>query len=267
MDSSPFTGFFERLRNSEAQSLLARMDEVQTRVTRCVIVVSVIFFACFGFSKYLFNALKVPLFAALPEGLRQLNFTGPMEVLTAYIKISFLVAALIAMPWCFVEIFRFLKPALPDEYKKSVPPFFVASLVLFIAGVSFCYFLMMPTALQFLIGMGDNVATAMITVDAYVGLIVFMLLSFGAVFQLPIVLILLEALGVVTLEMLTKSRRFIFLLFLVISAIVTPTPDPFSQLAMAIPMQIMFEAAVIIIRRKRKRIAASERMLRVQSPL
>lgn len=252
-DDSPVQALLDRLRNSEAQSLVERVDELRSRLIKCIIVIGMVFVGCFVAGRYIFAYMKAPLLAALPEGQRQLHFTGPLEVFTAYMKVSFLIAVLVTAPMLFYHGFQWVKPALPEIHRKSVLPYFTASIFLFIGGILFCYFLMMPTALQFLIGMGGDLVTPVITVDEYTSLMVFMLLGFGLVFQLPVALIIGEALGVIRLEHLTKHRRLVFIIILVVAAIVTPTPDPFSQLAMAVPMYLMFEAAIIIIRAKRRR--------------
>ncbi len=249
---SPLAAFLDRLRNSDAQSLFQRIDELRSRIIKCLIVITAIFIGCFALGRYIFKYLKVPLLAALPEGQKRLHFTGPLEVFMAYMKVSFLIAVVIAAPLLFYQAFQYLKPALPEANRKQVLPYFFSSIVLFVGGILFCYFLMMPTALQFLIGMGGDLVTPIITVDEYTSLMVFMLLGFGAVFQLPVILIIAEALGVINLEHLTKNRRVIVVIILVVAAILTPTPDPFSQLAMAVPMYLMFEAAIIIIKAKRK---------------
>ena len=122
-----------------------------------------------------------------------------------------------------------------------------------VGGIVFCYYLMMPAALEFLIGMGDGLATAVIMVDEYISMIVVMLLGFGGVFQLPVILIILERLGIISEDMLMKNRGPILVAILVVAAIVTPTPDPFSQLFMATPMYLMFEAAILIIKWLKRR--------------
>lgn len=252
---SPIGAFLERLRNSDAQSLFQRVDELRARLIKCLVVFTILFVISFSLGRYIFVYLKAPLLTALPEGQKVLHFTGPLEVFTAYMKVSFLIAVSFAAPLFFYQTFQYVKPALPEQSRSLVLPFFVSSILLFVGGILFCYFLMMPAALQFLIGMGGDLVTPIITVDEYTSLMVFMLLGFGAVFQLPVILIIAEALGLVQLEHLTKHRRIIFIIILVVAAIVTPTPDPFSQLAMAIPMYLMFEAAIIVIKAKRRRNA------------
>lgn len=255
-DDNPITQFLDRMKQGQTGSLLERVDELRDRLIRVFILIGVFFAGCVFFAKDVFAWLKHPLVLAMPKAKDVLHFTGPMEVLTAYMKVSFLLAAVLAGPFLFYQIWKFVAPALPEGTRKLVMPFFFAALVLFASGLLFCYYLMMPAALEFLVGMGDGLAAAMITVDDYIGLVVFMLLGFGAVFELPLILILLERLGIISERMLTKNRGPILIAILVVAAIITPTPDPFSQLCMAGPMYVLFEVAILIIRWMKKKDAA-----------
>lgn len=254
-EENPIAEFLQKLKASPTGSLLDRVDELRARLIRVFILIGVFFSGCVFFAKDVFAWLKQPLVLAMPKAKSVLHFTGPMEVLTAYMKVSFLVAAVLAGPYLFLQLWRFIAPALPERTRKMVMPFFISSLLLFAGGVLFCYFFMMPAALEFLIGMGDGLAAALITVDDYISLVVFMLLGFGAVFELPLVVILLERLGIVQERMLTKNRGPILIAILVIAAILTPTPDPVSQLFMAGPMYILFEIAILIIKWMKRRDA------------
>lgn len=252
-DKTPVAAFLDRLKGSNAGSLFERIDELRARLIRVFILIGVFFSACVFFAPDVFTWLKHPLVLAMPKATEYLHFTGPMEVLAAYMKVSFLLAAVLAGPYLFLQLWKFIGPALPEHTRKLVMPFFVSAIVLFVGGLLFCYYLMLPAALEFLIGMGDGLATAMITVDDYISLVVFMLLGFGAVFELPLAIILLERLGIITEKMLTKNRGPILIAILVVAAIITPTPDPLSQLFMAGPMYVLFEAAILVIRWMKKK--------------
>jgi sec-independent protein translocase protein TatC len=245
--------FLERIRNSPAQNLIDRVEELRIRIVRAVVIVTVFFIACFSGAKPILELLAAPLIAALPEGSKNLNFTGPLDVMMCYMRVSFLLAIILAAPLIFWQIWRYLGPALPPEQRGFVKPFFVASILLFLSGIAFCHYVMMPTTFTYLIGQAKDLATPTIMITDFVSLAVVMLLGFGAVFQLPLILVIAETLGVLELEHLTKHRSFVVVGVLIVAALVVPSPDPFSQLSMAIPMYVMFEAAIIFIRIKRKR--------------
>jgi sec-independent protein translocase protein TatC len=248
--------FLHQIRTSRAGSLLERAEEFRQRLLRIVVVMGVFVTAAFFGAKYIFVVLKAPLLKALPDGT--LHFTGPLEVFMAYMKVAFLVGVTVTAPYALHQMWRFLAPALPEGERRFVGPLLVSSILLFLGGMVFCYFLMMPMTLDFLIGMGKDVAKPVLMVDEYVSLTVFMLLGFGVVFELPLVLIVLERLGVIRVEHLTKNRAVVVVVILVVAAVITPSPDPVSQLMMATPMYVMFEAAIIVIRWLKKREAARQ---------
>lgn len=259
LGNSPIAGFLERMQSLEQGPLLGRLEELRARIIRCMAIVFAVFVLCFTFAKEILLYLEAPLIEALPPGARVLHFMGPLEVFVAYVQVSFMIALCLALPVLLVQIWRFLKPALPDVDQGMVVPFFIASLILFGSGVAFCFYVMMPVALRFLIEMGKDVAVPTIMVADYVSLTTFMLLGFGATFQLPLIVIILERIGVLELDSLTGNRRYILVGIVTVAAIVTPTPDPFSQIALATPMYLMFEAAILVIKALRRREAKTQK--------
>lgn len=257
-DDSPVKVMLRRFSELEQGPLLSRLEDLRARLIRIMVVIFAVFCLTFAFAQQLLHWLCQPLTAALPAGVQALHFKGPLEVFVAYVQVSFMTATCLAAPLLISQIWAFVKPALPDTDHSMAGPFFVSALLLFVSGVSFCFYVIMPTALSFLLAMGEGVATPTIMVADYVGMTTLMLLGFGVVFQLPLLVILLERLGVVNIATLQKSRAYVLVGILVVAAIVTPTPDPFSQLAMGGPMYVMFEISLIIIKflqRKERRQA------------
>jgi len=253
-DESIFSGILEYLQSEEVQSLSRRVGDLRTRLIRVSLVVFVLFGLALFFCQDVFLILKQPLVQALPAGKEVLNFTGPMEVFMAYMRVSFLIAAFTAAPYLFHQIWKYVAPSLPPATRRMIIPFLLASVTLFVTGACFCYELMMPSALKYLIGLADGIATPVITVDEYVGLVTFMLFGFGIAFELPIILIILERLGLVQERKLAKSRGLVLLGILLMSAFLAP-PDVFSQCTMITSMYVMFEATLIIIRWMKRRDA------------
>jgi len=247
-DESIFKGLLHHLQSSRAQELLGRIDEFRALLVRFSIVMVVFVGAGFYFAKDILLFLKEPLAAAIPMQKNVLHFTGPMEVMLAYMKVSFMVGLIVAAPYGLFLLWRFVGPALPEEHRKYVMPFFSASLALFLLGVAFCYYAMLPMGLKWLIGFGGDQAAPVITVAEYIDMMTFMLMGFGAAFQMPLVIILLERLGLISEQLLTKNRGFILVGILILAAIIAPSPDPVSMISLAIPMYLMFEAAVLVIR-------------------
>ena len=246
-DDSPIKAMLDALQSSRAQSLFERVEELRGRIIRLAVLMLVFLCVGFYFSKEIINYMKEPLAAALPHQKNVLHFTGPLEVMLAYMKVSFLVAALMVTPYFFLQLWKYLGPALPPAQRKLVVPFFLSSLVLFGLGGAFGYYLMLPMGLKWLLWFGQTQATAVITVKEYVNLVTLMLLAFGATFQLPLILIVLERLGLIQEKTLTKNRGIVLVAILIVSAIASPSPDPISMLVMAAPLYVLCELGVLVI--------------------
>ncbi|MCX6108305.1 MAG: twin-arginine translocase subunit TatC [Proteobacteria bacterium] len=251
-DNSIFKGLIDHLQSSRAQDLLRRIDELRALLVRFSVVLLAFVCGGFYFAKDILLFLKEPLAAAIPSQKNVLHFTGPMEVMLAYMKVSFMVGLVVAAPYGLLLLWRFIGPALPQEHRKFVMPFFSASVGLFLIGVVFCYYAMLPMGFKWLIGFGGDQAAPVITVAEYIDMMTFMLVGFGAAFQLPLVIILLERLGLINEQMLRKNRGFILVGVLILAAVIAPSPDPVSMISLAIPMYLMFEGALVVIKRLKK---------------
>lgn len=235
------------LQNPHLKSLFGRTDEFRLRLVRISVVLLGAWTAAFLIAKDLLILLKMPLLKAMPQGRVNLHFTGPLEVFTSYLHVSFIVAMIVSSPYTFFQLWTFASPILNSKRKTFLKPYFAMSLVLFLSGMVFCYTAMLPPALGFLVGSGTAVATPLITVGQYTSLVVYMMLGMGLVSQLPIIIVLLVKLGFLSLQSLKKGRGIAIVTILIIAAIVTPTPDPVSQLMMAGPMYVLYEMAILVI--------------------
>lgn len=226
--------------------LTEHLDELRKRLTRSILTIVVFFVVGFSFADHLMNFIKIPLIDVLPKGSNALHFTGPMDVLIANMKLSLLVAVVAACPVWLYHFWKFLEPALYDHEKKYILPFISASVLLFFSGVSFCYLIMVPITLEFLIGYGMEVGTAIITVTDYVSMLMILIFGFGLVFETPLIIVLLSMLDLISVDSLRQNRKFVLIGIMVLSAILTP-PDPLSQIAMTIPTYLMYEIAILIV--------------------
>lgn len=234
-------------KNKKVMSLVDHLGELRGCLLKSLLAVLVFFAITLFFSAELINTLKAPLAAALPAGNAVLHFTGPLEVFMASIKTSFLASFVLACPVWLYQFWRFIEPALYANERRYILPFIFASVLLFIFGVAFSYFVILPLALDFLLQMGLEVGTPVITISDYLSLLTVMILGFGIIFETPLILILLSTLEVITAKMLADFRRYVVILVLFIGAVLTP-PDPLSQIGMAIPLYLMYETAIIVIR-------------------
>ena len=189
----------------------------------------------------------MPLIQVLPPGANALHFTGPLDVFMVDMKVAMLVGVLMACPFWLFQFWKFFEPALYPRERRFILPFIIASIAVFCLGVAFCYFAILPLSLRYLIGLGLEVGTPMITIKDYVSLLTVLIFGFGVVFETPVLIVLLAMLDLISVEQLTQHRRFIILAILIVSALLVP-PDPVSLVALATPVYAMYELAIVVIR-------------------
>ncbi|HYX39537.1 MAG: twin-arginine translocase subunit TatC [Pseudobdellovibrionaceae bacterium] len=236
-----------RSENLKVMGLLEHVDELRSRIFKSVLAILILFMVAFYFSEHILNYLKTPLIAVLPKGANVLHFTGPMDVFMAQCKLALFVSMVVGCPIWLYQLWRFVEPALYEHEKKYAAPFLISAVLLFVSGVCFCYFVMVPWSLGYLIGLGQTVATPIITVSDYMSLLTLLMLGFGIIFETPIILIVLSMVGVVSAQSLKANRRIVMVAIVIVAAVITPTPDPVGQLIMAIPMWLLYELSIFII--------------------
>jgi sec-independent protein translocase protein TatC len=247
-------------------TLWEHLAELRSRIVKCVVAVMV--GAVFGWILFgpLLDFLQRPYCELAPVGPTgertcDLIATGPLDAFTLRLQMSIYVGIALAMPVLLWQLWRFITPGLHPHEKKYAIPFTASALVLFAFGAAIAYLTLNP-ALQFLISMGGGQIKPLYTAQSYVKLIVFMMLAFGAGFEFPVLLVALEIVGVVTPKQLSAWRRQAIVVITIAAAVITPSGDPISMLALAIPMYIFFEASIVIgwifNRRKRKKAEKAE---------
>lgn len=199
-------------------------------------------------------------------GGEKLVVLSPLDPFFAYLKIALVCGLFLACPIWLFQAWRFVEPGLYDKEKGVVLPAVLSGSVLFLAGGAFAYFLMFPVMFNFLINnMMPASVTTSFTVDNYLNLLLLMTLAFGIIFELPLVLTLAVGVGLVKPETLIRFRKYAIIGAFVVGGVLTPTPDPFSQLMMAVPLVLFYEIGIILGRlmnkRRRARLAAEERAL------
>jgi sec-independent protein translocase protein TatC len=228
-------------------SLISHLLELRTRLMRMAIMLVVVFVPCAYFGNEMFTALAEPLRRALPPDA-SLIAQGVMTPFTTPFKLGFFATIAICMPYVLWEIWRFVAPGLFRNEKRFAVPLAASSIVLFYSGIAFAFFLVFPGIFRFLVATTPTGVKMMTDMNQYVGFAMMMFLAFGLAFEVPIVVILLVVSGLVKLEKLTGSRAYVIVGIFIVSAIITPTTDAISQLAMAGPMWILFEGGIIVAR-------------------
>jgi sec-independent protein translocase protein TatC len=191
---------------------------------------------------------------------RKLIFTHPGDPFRIVLNASFVLAIVLAGPVILFQVWAFLSPALYAHEKKLVVPVLLGATALFCMGVALAFYVVLPFTLGFLLEFQSEALEPMITASEYFGFAIGMSLAFGLVFELPILILALTALGIVTPEFLNKYRRHATVICIALAAIVTPGADPTSLFALAVPLYILFEMSVVmsgvVYRRRLKKQAA-----------
>lgn len=227
------------------QPFVSHLIELRDRLIRAVIAIGAAFavLALYPGPSGLYDLLAAPLAAHLP-GNAKLIATNVISPILVPLKITLMAAFMVALPVVLYQLWAFVAPGLYSHEKKLVLPLVVSSTLLFLAGVAFCYFLVIPGMAKFIQAFAPTSITAAPDIEQYFGFVLTLFLVFGIAFEVPIAVIVLARMGIVTLDQLRKFRGYFVVAAFIVSAVVTP-PDVISQLALAIPMCILYELGII----------------------
>ncbi|CAM8664519.1 TatC Sec-independent protein secretion pathway component TatC [Comamonadaceae bacterium] len=226
------------------QPFVQHLMELRDRLVKAAIAVGIAMavLALYPGPAALYDFLAQPLIASLPEG-GKLIATSVISPFLVPLKIMLMTAFLIALPVVLWQMWAFVAPGLYSHEKKLVLPLVVSSTVLFFIGVAFCYFFVFGQVFKFIQSFAPKSIAATPDIEAYLDFVLSMFLAFGLAFEVPIVVVVLARMGIVSIEKLKAFRSYFIVLAFVIAAIVTP-PDVVSQLALAIPMCILYEIGI-----------------------
>lgn len=226
------------------QPFVAHLMELRDRLIKSVIAIAVVAggLAIYPGPGELYDLLAAPLVAHLPEGSTMIA-TSVISPFMVPLKILLMAAFLIALPVVLWQVWAFVAPGLYSHEKRMVLPLVISSTLLFFLGVAFCYFLVFGKVFAFIQSFAPKSITAAPDIEAYLSFVLTMFMAFGLSFEVPIAVVVLVRVGVVTVAQLKHFRGYFIVLSFVIAAIVTP-PDVVSQLALAIPMCLLYEAGI-----------------------
>jgi sec-independent protein translocase protein TatC len=243
--------------------LLDHLIELRTRLMRVILAMLVAFAVCFYFADEIFGFLVRPLTAAFPPGQGKLIYTKLYEAFFVEVKVAMFAAFFVCFPIIANQLWAFVAPGLYAKEKKAFLPFLLMTPVLFTAGASLAYFVVMPTAFRFFLNFegerGGLKLEALPGTGDYLSLVMQFILAFGISFLLPILMLLLNRAGIVSRQQMAGARRYVIVVMAVVAAVITP-PDVVSQLMLLIPLILLFESAMLVMwlgeRRKPKAGAA-----------
>lgn len=234
----------DELAGTEAP-FVSHLIELRDRLIRALIAVVVAFIALAVWPgpAGLYDLLAAPLVAHLPQGAK-LIATNVISPILVPLKITLMAAFLLALPVVLYQVWAFVAPGLYSHEKRLVLPLVVSSTLLFFTGVGFCYFIVIPGMSQFIQAFAPSAITAAPDIEQYFGFVLTLFLVFGIAFEVPVAVIVLARIGIVSIEQLRKFRGYFVVAAFIIAAVVTP-PDVISQLALAVPMCILYEIGIV----------------------
>jgi len=239
-----------------SMSLTGHLTELRNRILYILGAILAAFLGAYFFSNELLAIAQRPIAG------QKLVFLSPTEAFFAHIKVSFFCSVFVSLPVILLQIWRFCAPGLRDREKRYAAPFVFFSTLSFIAGALFCYFLILPYGLAFLLSFATDALTPQISIGFYISFAFKLILTFGLVFEVPVLTVLLVRLGVITPAFLSRNRGYVCVGAFVMAALLTP-PDVVTQALLAGPIIVLFEISIlvskVIVRRKKKREAERER--------
>ena len=227
-------------------TLISHLLELRDRLIKALLGIALVFVPCMLYSNDIFSYVSQPLQEKLPAGTH-LIATGVMTPFTTPFKLSFFVAAFIAMPWILYQLWAFVAPGLYRHEKRFAVPLLVSAILLFYVGVLFAYFFVFPVMFAFFTGTTPKGVAMMTDINSYLDFVLVMFFAFGAAFEVPVAVVLLVITGIVKLEKLRENRGYVLLGIFIFAAFLTP-PDAVSQSIMAIPMYLLYEGGLIMAR-------------------
>lgn len=230
----------EEVDDDGTMSLVAHLTELRSRLIKCLIAVGL--GSCVGY--YFID--DIMHYLTLPAG--KLYYMQPSEAFFTYLKVAVVAGFLMALPIVFYQVWRFFLPALTRRERMVLGIVVPVSVVLFFAGLSFSFFLVLPAGIRFFMGFGNSELEALFSVNKYFDFVITFVLPFGFVFELPLIITILGKMGILTSAILKKYQRIVIFLSFVAGAIITPTPDVFTQSMIALPMIILYEVGYFIVR-------------------
>lgn len=226
------------------ETFISHLIEMRDRLLRAVVVVVILFIALFPWAQDIYALLARPMLAALPQGGQMIA----TEVTTPFfvpVKVTLMAAFLLALPWVFYQIWAFVALGLYQHEKRIGVPLVVASVVLFLTGMAFAYFLVFPVVFGFIVGVAPEGVAVMTDIGKYLDFVLTLFMAFGITFEVPVAVVLLVKMGMVSVAKLREIRPYVVVGAFVVGAIFTP-PDVVSQFMLAVPLWVLYELGIVV---------------------
>ena len=232
----------------QQDSFISHLVELRDRLLRSIIAIGVVFVALFIYPGpgAIYDLLALPMIRQLPAGTTMIA-TGVVSPFGTPVKVTAMAAFLIVLPYVLYQAWAFVAPGLYSHEKRLVLPLVITSTLLFLAGIAFCYFFVFGRVFHFIAMFAPKSITPAPDIEQYLSFVMTMFLAFGLTFEVPVALIVLVRMGIVQIEKLKEFRPYFIVGAFVVAAVVTP-PDVVSQLALGIPMCLLYELGIFMAR-------------------
>lgn len=225
----------------QQDTFVSHLIELRSRLMKSVLMVIVAFIALSPWMSQIYEVLAEPLLAISPRGMIA---TGPIAPFFASMKATAAVAVVISFPVIIYQMWAFVAPGLYSHEKRLIFPLVLSTYILFLLGIAFAYFLVVPNVFRFIMNFTPEGVAMMPDMDSYLSFLFTIFFAFGIAFEVPVVVVVLARMGIITVEQLTTSRSYVIVGAFAIAAVITP-PDVISQIMLAIPMIILYEIGVL----------------------
>jgi len=242
-------------------SFWGHLTELRKRIVYVAIAIGIGFAACFNYSEDILGLLLLPMnstmtyHATFPflhfepnKTAQDLYFTTLIEPIMSHMKIGFVAGIMLMVPVILYQVWKFISPGLLPRERKYAGQFVFFATLFFYSGVIFCFLLLLPFAVPFLITYKTEHLKAIIKLADYIDFTLKFMLGSGAVFELPLIMILLGRMGIISADILARFRKYAFLIAFIIGAIISPTPDVFNMTLMSLPIYILYEIGILGVR-------------------
>lgn len=237
--------------------IMGHLGELRRRITYVAITVVVCMIAAFVEKKYVFAVLMHPL--TENTHVTKLSTLGVTEGFMSVLKVSIYAGLIVSLPFILYQFWAFVLPGLYENERRSVIPYTLSTAVLFLGGVAFGYFIVLPVGLKFMVGYGGDMFNQLLQADRYISFISLFLLAFGIVFELPLIMMLLGWAGIVDHVRMRKVRKYAIVFEAIIAMVFTPSQDPVSMILMLLPLIVLYEFGIWLAK-----IARTRRLRRQQ---
>jgi len=225
-----------------AMPILMHLEELRRRLIKTALALVITTAISFIFAEQVIEILKQPM------GGARLVFLKPTDSISNFMRVSLISGATLAMPVIVYQFFRFVAPGLTKQEKRYLVVIVPGATFSFIVGVAFAYFIVLPAAITFLYGFLQDVAEPFWSLETYLGLITRLLFWMGMSFETPLIIFFLAKLDIISVEALTRNRKYAIVVIAAISAVITPTPDPVNMGLVMLPLMALYEIAVFLAR-------------------